>query len=338
MKCFYLLILACFVSMTLSAQKKLEAEGGKEEKSVSIKMKDNKPSSRIIIESTYPLVYKSNMGDVSVENIARGVANGINVDTIYFYLNADDNKRVITISSDGYSSVKLNVQLLPKETYRYLVFDPNEKYTYQGNYDKGVEFFVMGNYVEALKSFTNAQKCEDVPTESDIEERIATVKKVAKYSHNAKALFEKAEKLRMTPNRVLNSNTDSVTYYHNLAKRFRNEVLKLNNTDAYCLKYNEEYETILPQIDRVVTGKVVDNLNQSIPIANVTIYGTTEYGQTEKLGESASDGTFSIWVNGKYDAISFCPENNPNYQKPYNQKLELGQHYKLFIKLAPKKR
>lgn len=332
------LILLCFLNvLTIYAQKKLEVEGSQEQKSVSTKIKDGVTSSRVIIESEFPLTYKSNMGDITNENVVKGILNSIYVDTIYFFLQPDDNKRVITISTDGYSSVKLSLQLNSKETYRYNVFDPNMKYTFQGNYDKGVEFFVIGNYTEALKAFSAATECPDVPSKHDAFVRIDNCKKASRYINNAKVLYEKAEKIRLTPNRIIESNTDSVTYYHNLAKRFRNEVLNINETDAYCKEYNEKYNDLLPEIDRIVTGKVVDNMNQGQAIAGVTIYGITD-NNMHKLGQTDENGNFSIWVNGRYKRISFSPEQIDNYEIPFTQRLEIGQHYKLFIKLAPKKR
>ena len=136
----------------------------------------------------------------------------------------------------------------------------------------------------------------------------------------------------------ISSNTDSVTYNHNISKRFRDAVLQMNSTDTYCAEYNDKYEEILPQIDRVVTGKVVDNLNQGKALADISIYGILNDGQKERLGETGTDGSFSIWVNGKYHTIEFSPDNNEDYNKPYTQRLDIGKHYKLFIKLAPRKR
>lgn len=335
----FILLLFALQAGVVFGQKTLKTEGGKQEKSVSkVVSEDKQSSSRVIFQSDFPLSYKSNMGDITEKDVRRGRDNGRNSDTIYFFLPPEDCKRTIIISTDGYSSAKVMVELSTKSTYQFDVFDPVIIASYQGNYDRAVDFLTDGIYTEALKSFKVAKECKDIPADNDIDDRIAKTNNCIKYSNNALRCFEKAETLRKMPNRVITSNQDSVTYFHNLAKRFRGEVLKINPADKVCLKYNEDYDEILPQIDRVVTGKVVDNLNQSIAIPNVSIYGITNNGKSELLATSGDDGSFSVWVNGKFETVNFVPENNPNYQKPYSQKLELGQHYKLFIKLAPKKR
>ncbi len=117
-----LLGVVCMATQSLLAQK-LICEGEKDAKSVSIKMKDGVPSARVIVESKLYLTYKSNMNDLNGSTINRGNNNGINTDTLYFFPNAADNKRRITITAKGYPSVVLPFTFSPKETYRYIVFD-----------------------------------------------------------------------------------------------------------------------------------------------------------------------------------------------------------------------
>ncbi len=98
-KYLFALLSVCVFTNNAMAQW-LEAKSEKDERSISIKVKDGVPSSRIIVSSSLPLSYSSNMGDVTNDNVGYGVVNGINSDTIYFYL-VDDYKRTLTIMAEG---------------------------------------------------------------------------------------------------------------------------------------------------------------------------------------------------------------------------------------------
>ncbi|MFI3262599.1 MAG: tetratricopeptide repeat protein [Rikenellaceae bacterium] len=168
-KCLLVLLLICFYTNNASAQW-LEAKSEKDERSVSIKTKDGVPSSRIIVSSSLPLNYSSNMGDVTNETVGFGFVNGLNTDTIYFYL-VDDFKRTLTISADGYPPISVPFVLLPKETYRCLVYDPskvneeeessnnvntvNWQFKMAQNFDFGLDGF-MEDQIEALNWYTKA--------------------------------------------------------------------------------------------------------------------------------------------------------------------------------------
>ncbi|MFI3304059.1 MAG: tetratricopeptide repeat protein [Rikenellaceae bacterium] len=125
---FYLLAVSLIcVHANQAVAQWLEVKNEKDERSISIKVKDGVPSSRVIVSSSFPLSYSSNMGDITNESVGYGVVNGLNSDTLYFYLAPDDCKRRITISAEGYPSVVVPVTLGPKETYRCFVFDPNKQ-------------------------------------------------------------------------------------------------------------------------------------------------------------------------------------------------------------------
>ncbi len=161
------LLLASACINTGSAQW-LEVKSEKDERSISIKVKNGVPSSRVIVSSSLPLSYSSNMGDVTNETVGYGVVNGMNSDTIYFYL-ADDYKRTLTISAEGYPPITVPFVLEPKETYRCFVFDPNKKneevspsvntaqwqFTMAQNFDFGRDGF-SEDQVEALNWYTKA--------------------------------------------------------------------------------------------------------------------------------------------------------------------------------------
>lgn len=144
----FLLVFLSFIGSSALAQK-LEVKGGQDETSVSIRMKNDVPSSRVIIQSPLDLNYRSNMNDLGPEDVVRAQANKMNVDTLYFYTDPQNCKRRVTVSADGYASEVLSFTFKPKQTYNYLIFDassaggvgsledPESQYTMAQNFDFG---------------------------------------------------------------------------------------------------------------------------------------------------------------------------------------------------------
>ncbi len=161
------IVVVCCYTNTAMAQW-LEAKSEKDDLSISIKMKGGVPSSRVIVTSSLRLGYSSNMGDVTNESVGYGVANGLNSDTVYFYL-VDDYKRTLTITAEGYPPISIPYVLGPKETYRCFVFDPNKEteeespnvntahwqFVMAQNFDYGREGFAIDQN-EALNWYTKA--------------------------------------------------------------------------------------------------------------------------------------------------------------------------------------
>lgn len=115
------------------AQNKMALDGGKSEKSVSRltkKIGDVRiNSARVIIETKMQLDYSCKEGSIARENIFKGRAmNGLNIDTIVFYLTEPLTKITLNVSSAEYSDFALEpLELKAKETYRYYIFDPDQE-------------------------------------------------------------------------------------------------------------------------------------------------------------------------------------------------------------------
>ncbi len=163
------LFIICANSSKVEAQW-LEAKSEKDDRSISIKVKNGVPSSRVIVSSSFALSYSSNMGDVTNESVGYGTVNGLNTDTLYFYLTPEDDcKRRITISAEGYPPIIVPFVFAPKETHRCFVFDPNKEneevsstnnavqwqFTMAQNFDFGREGF-SEDQVEAISWYTKA--------------------------------------------------------------------------------------------------------------------------------------------------------------------------------------
>lgn len=119
-----ILIVALIFQSSLSFAQIMEIKGGVDIRSISSKTNGSATSSRVIIQSNLALEYTTNFGDIPRENIASGIVNELNVDTLYFFLDPNDNKRRLTISCQGYASEIIPLQLMSKTTYNYVIFDP----------------------------------------------------------------------------------------------------------------------------------------------------------------------------------------------------------------------
>lgn len=118
---FILIITLLNISISDANAQIMEIKGGRDSKSISTRMHSGIPSSRVIIQSNLSLEYNTNMGEIAKENIGSGIVNGLNVDTLYFYLDSKDNHRRLVISSHGYAPERIDLELLPKFTYRYVI-------------------------------------------------------------------------------------------------------------------------------------------------------------------------------------------------------------------------
>lgn len=155
-KIFIILIAFLLCVFELSAQK-LETQGGKDERSVSTKVKDGISSARVIIQSDIALSYNTNMGAISAEDIGSGMINGLNVDTLYFYLNPFDTHRRLIISADGYVAARIDLKLLPKTTYSFSVLEPSkfsdDFLLKEKKYEEGCRQYELKSWLSAINTF-----------------------------------------------------------------------------------------------------------------------------------------------------------------------------------------
>ncbi len=151
-----ILIILLLNVVTINAQN-LETQGGLDAKSVSTAMKDGVSSSRVIIFSNLALSYTTNMGDISFEDIGSDLINGMNVDTIYFYLNPFDSHRRLIIAADGFAPTRIDLKLPPKATYIYTILEPSnasdEFLQRDKQYELGCKYYDSESWVSAINIF-----------------------------------------------------------------------------------------------------------------------------------------------------------------------------------------
>lgn len=138
---FCILFLFCTY---LCAQSSLTIIGGLDSSAISRTYINGNATCRIIIETPFRLVYKSNM-DNAIPKIGRSVnyPAGIRIDTLYFITSDSNNKRIITIYCNGYTDSKIGpLKLYPKWTYKYKIKDsksPDDGF-YRSLFERAVYF------------------------------------------------------------------------------------------------------------------------------------------------------------------------------------------------------
>lgn len=157
----HVLFFLCFLPSLLFAQRQLKVEGGLDSNSVSTRMFDGKASARVIFESGVRLNYFTNM-ELAVPDSHRGHTRkkGVFVDTLYFFTTPFENVRIIYLEARGYFKNKIGpIRLLPKSTYRYLVYDPEKvqkskwrqvvSFTFSGGVNMLTDYSSVGMYAGA---------------------------------------------------------------------------------------------------------------------------------------------------------------------------------------------
>ncbi|MFI3262360.1 MAG: hypothetical protein R3Y26_05580 [Rikenellaceae bacterium] len=124
-----------------------------------------KSSAFVVIQSTEKLSYTISGVVITDEEMKRSVdGDGIYVDTLCFYVNEVDSKRRLTLFAKGFPSEMIELNMLPKTTYTYMVIVPDsgteieeeEAESYEGIMAQGVVAFNSGKFDYAEKIFERA--------------------------------------------------------------------------------------------------------------------------------------------------------------------------------------
>lgn len=113
-----------------------------------------------------PLKFISSM-DKSADPFRTELQGSDSVYYIAFPTGSRYRGRELTITSWGYNSAIIPLELQPKQLLSFRVFDPNatvDAGCYRGHRNKGVEEIKNSNYEEARNQFIVARSCSDVDT------------------------------------------------------------------------------------------------------------------------------------------------------------------------------
>src|SRR5574344_721516 len=117
-------------------------------------------------EQMSPLTFESSM-DPYVDVKKQDSINGRIQYTIVFQCGKKYRGRTLTIGSNGYTSLIVELELMPKQLKQYDVSDPNATVgvsCYRENRNKGNEAFKKGDYDDALDYYNTSTECSDVDT------------------------------------------------------------------------------------------------------------------------------------------------------------------------------
>lgn len=131
MRIFLTVILTLLCYITTSAQQKIEIidDGSKNESGDYTQKEINgemRSSALVIIQSTVKLNYTVMGIAIAEEDLKHSInRDGIYVDTIYFYVNDFDSRRRLMIYAEGYPSEEISLNMIPNNSYSYMVIGPN---------------------------------------------------------------------------------------------------------------------------------------------------------------------------------------------------------------------
>ena len=137
---------------------------------------DDEAALLIRCHQSIPLSFSSSM-DKSADPFRTEIQGS---DSVYYIAFPTGNRyrgRELTISSPGYSSIVIQLDLQPKQLLSLQVTDPNalvDAGCYRGHRNRGVEEIKKSNYEEARNQFVVARECSDCNQEEN-ESNIALV-------------------------------------------------------------------------------------------------------------------------------------------------------------------
>ncbi|MDR3268183.1 MAG: hypothetical protein LBT83_03855 [Tannerella sp.] len=337
-----------------------------------------KPNVIIPTENTSIVTVTTDYNKLIVESITGEKVDGPKLNNngavIYeftFNLSTPESRQIqrgLKFSADGIDFKTFDLGTLSPKGGKEIAVVVLQSSCYQSNINRAQQSFINGLYAEAYyiyKKIIETDECEDKPSDlSEDKKRLEKMNDLGKVLQHARKCYEKAESFKN------DGVMDSCRYYHDEAYKYRNYILKNNSSDAYCLEYNRIYQTFIRQEAlRTVTvsGKTVNNVRMDVngnhlPVEGVYIVLSAHKRDTKKvngvevpspgdeiegerrvLGQSAADGSFSVFVprNNKKTiyVLHFTADKNfspKSYSIDFTPKDDKNTK-DLIIKLTPKK-
>ncbi|MFI3292100.1 MAG: hypothetical protein SNG27_01635 [Rikenellaceae bacterium] len=332
------IILFCCCINTTSAQQ-LELDGGKVDKSVSTKTNaDDVASTRVIFYSNIKVNYKVNMG-IAQEDIVSGVYNGMMVDTLYFFLNEMDCKRIIDVSAEGFMPASIEIIWMPKATYKYTVIDPSSGGSeYSHLLDSGNKASAEHKYEIAAGFYKQAMSAEGAPSDlSTVQEYIKVMEICNNNLNYAKRCLIAAKKLK--------DESGSSADLRKMKEYYEEALTAYNGIKAYMS--DDRYDVIIGKIEEaksslplVIEGIVEDAANTMNKLTGVKIYAMkSESDKSPQLLATTDDnGHFHLELSSSdqstYKVLLFDPEEIKGFKKTKLLDLStINDHTKVRVKI-----
>ena len=176
-------------------------------------------------------------------------------DSVYYIAFPTGNRyrgRELTLSSPGYYSVSIPLELQPKQLLSFQITDPNalvDAGCYRGHRNKGMEEIKNSNYEEARNQFIVARECSDCD-KSENEANIVLADSLIYYRQKGDEAFKLLDYVR--------------------ASDYYSKILALNAYDTYasnrntlCLQnFSEECSTTFSKAEYYYTEKEYDKAKE----------------------------------------------------------------------------
>ncbi len=327
----------CLCAQSASAQQ-LEIEGGINERVVSTKVNpvNRAPSMQVIIHSKLDLSYDTNMGGIPKENIASTFADGMNVDTIYFYVDYDDpfnTSRFLIISADGFVAARQEVEISAKRTYRFYTVDESTGTEYSHLVESATKASESHKYATAAGFYRQALTAEDAPSDlSVVNSSIEVMTKCDEYSRYGKVCLSKAKGEK---------NPDKLEQYYSEAFKAFSGIKAYMSDDKYDVLL-QKIEAAIVAIPIIIEGVTEDSANTAVKLQGVKIYGMITSSEKPKnaklLGVTDVNGNFHIEFSksekSKYKYLLFDPTDIKKYNKEKSVNISnITNHTKLRVSL-----
>lgn len=180
-KIFMLMAVLALTSQVITAQNVFELTDISQPNDI-YSGEENEGAVLIRCSHSIPLRFSSSM-DKSAEPFMTDIQGSDSLYYIVFPTGKRYRGRQLTISSNGYRSVTIDVDLEPKQLLSYQIIDPNSMVDagcYRGHRNKGISELKNCNYSEAKNQFELARECSDVNKEEN-ERNIALVDTILRY-------------------------------------------------------------------------------------------------------------------------------------------------------------
>lgn len=185
----FLCVFLSFCAISISAQNILEITDVSQPNDV-FSSENDKACVVIKCNHSIPLTFDSSM-DKSATPWTTDIEGSDSCYYIAFPTGSDYRGRVLSIMSPGYKTVKIPLELQPKQLLTFMAIDPNSQVDagcYRGHRNKGMEELRNLNYQEARVQFAVARECSDVDTLEN-NRNLEIVDSLMFYRQKADALF-----------------------------------------------------------------------------------------------------------------------------------------------------
>ncbi|MCH4156333.1 MAG: tetratricopeptide repeat protein [Muribaculaceae bacterium] len=285
----------------------------------------------------YPLTFESSM-DAKVDVRKVDSISGRYQFTIVFQCGKRYRGRSLTITSNGYTSLIVDLELEPKQYKKLDINDPNATVgvsCYRENRNKGNEAFKKGDYDEALDYYRTSTQCSDVDS-IEIGKLIAVSDTLRRIRNEANAAYEThdfVKAIQLYAKCVtLNPDDKFIVDRQNECEQSHNVACYTNFNNAETYYNNKNYDSALTFYKKVVSQNCLNSSMATARIVEIEQMRQAKHEHSHVLSYEISSGCpigissgsyhfnrvggyFSLRFNTKiFDAM----RNEPKFYIPSN--------------------